>query len=820
MARDIHAGMRPDSDDESLCVAEHIPPIPMASQHRQVPHGGLRLRLALSLFAFAAMGMSAAALIGGAHGLPPALAWTGALLLAGAAAWLAARVLIAPLASLRARMHSLEQDPFRVATPARYDTVEIGALGEAFDRVMRDRLEEEARHQSAEAELRAAMDGSLDALLILHAERRGGEEAADFRVRYANAAAARLLGVPQSALLGHGLCAVLPGLRDEEWLRRCRRVAAGGFPWNGDVMPTSLSVHAGWLHVQAVAVGPGVAVTLRDISAAKRDEAEIRNGRLFLQSLIDYLPVLVFAKSFRHDQYDQVVVWNKAAESVMGYGADQVIGRSNREIFPPAVAAQLDEFDQQMLADPRVRVIPEIPYRQPSGNLVWLRSISVPLFGAGGQVEYILGIVEDITARRRQDLELRTRQAELMAANDASPLGLFRTDAAGQVTYVNRMFEMIAGAPMRAMLGHAWRDTIHPADRDAAVAAWNTALASRRHYQATFRFRHGSGRTVWAAVKAAPIVVDDTLTGYAGSLDDITGRFEAEQALHGSEQRLRTITDNLPVLIAFVDAEQRYRFCNRNYERFACGAIGGPLGRTMRDVLGDETWRQSEPHIAAALGGERIRFERSFGEGGTASHWLVEYIPESALDGKVTGFYIMAFEITERRHAEDRLRYLVQRDALTGLPNRRRFDEAFRDALARSERDGTPLALMFLDIDHFKDINDTAGHQGGDEVLREFARRLTCCVREEDLVARLAGDEFVILVCGRAVERIGEIADAIVGAMREEFPLPHAKRRVSASIGVALRRAGESDAQAILRRADEALYQAKDAGRNTWRILA
>ena len=167
------------------------------------------------------------------------------------------------------------------------------------------------------------------------------------------------------------------------------------------------------------------------------------------------------------------------------------------------------------------------------------------------------------------------------------------------------------------------------------------------------------------------------------------------------------------------------------------------------------------------------------------------------------------------------MRILARFDSLTGLPNRNQFEEKLTEAIARSVRSKRAMAVMFLDIDHFKDINDTIGHHGGDAVLREFATRLQRCVRKTDTVSRLAGDEFTIILEGLQVDdETAVVASKIIGAMQEQFHIGNAARSVTTSIGIAVRRSDETNAEALLRRADEALYVAKSAGRNTFESVS
>ena len=187
--------------------------------------------------------------------------------------------------------------------------------------------------------------------------------------------------------------------------------------------------------------------------------------------------------------------------------------------------------------------------------------------------------------------------------------------------------------------------------------------------------------------------------------------------------------------------------------------------------------------------------------------------------GRLGGFLGIGSDITQRKQAEARLLYLARFDSLTGLANRGHFLEKLSEAIARSERDGNPLALMFLDLDRFKQINDTFGHHGGDLVLKEFANRLTQAVRATDTVARLAGDEFVIILdLLRDSDDAATVVEKIVASMQRPFDILGREHPVSACMGIALRRVGETDPEALLRRADAVLYRTKSSGRGNYLI--
>jgi diguanylate cyclase (GGDEF)-like protein/PAS domain S-box-containing protein len=426
-----------------------------------------------------------------------------------------------------------------------------------------------------------------------------------------------------------------------------------------------------------------------------------------------------------------------------------------------------------------------------------------------------------LTENRLQALAAAQKQAQLDAINEVSPLGLLCFDAEGNCNYANQAFERISGMTVAQAAGKGWRRCVHPDDR---YALWrelpNHAVIGKKSYSSVCRLRRKDGRIVWVSVKVTTTRLEGRISGYVASVEDVTAHRAGEMALLKSEQRLRLITDNIPALIAYVTPDERVAFANRRYEE-AYGILHEEVcGMRTWEVLGPEVYAVTKPYIQEVLSGKAVHFERQVMRGKTIRYERVNYVPDVDAEGRVIGYFGMVDDITALKQVEAELRKLVRYDSLTGLGNRAHFEEKLNDAIRHSRRNATLMAVMFLDIDHFKTINDTLGHQGGDDVLREFAKRLQHCVRETDTVARLAGDEFVIILEGlTSVDEAPAVANKIVGAMSEEFEVAGALRRVTTSIGVTVRTGDEENAMALLKRADKALYRAKSAGRNTFAVL-
>jgi diguanylate cyclase (GGDEF)-like protein/PAS domain S-box-containing protein len=308
-------------------------------------------------------------------------------------------------------------------------------------------------------------------------------------------------------------------------------------------------------------------------------------------------------------------------------------------------------------------------------------------------------------------------------------------------------------------------------------------------------------------------------TGYVANafLRDITERKAAERRITDSEQRLRAIADHLPVLIACVDRNQTFTFANATFEDWMGVKPQAVIGMHMQALLGAELYGQRRDFIERALRGEEVVFDMASEARGVSRHVHTTYVPNVDAQGVANGFYALTMDVSEIKAAEQQMAQLARHDTLTGLPNRLLLDEKLAEAARRSHRSGAPMAVMFLDVDHFKRINDTLGHAAGDRVLQEFARRLKGCVRTTDTVGRLAGDEFIVILENlHAPAEAEAVARKIIASLAAEVLVDDSPIYITTSIGIAYTSGANLIPHELMAHADEALYAAKRNGRNTY----
>ena len=403
-----------------------------------------------------------------------------------------------------------------------------------------------------------------------------------------------------------------------------------------------------------------------------------------------------------------------------------------------------------------------------------------------------------------------------------APDAFIGIDRRGLITEWNRQAEATFGWERAGILGRALADVIVPQRlRDSLKAGVldfvRTGAGPAINKRVEIMALHRDGHEIPVELSLGTLHTPD---GFAANVfvHDISERKEADASLAASSRRLRDITDNLPLLISYIDKDMHLRFCNETWRQWLGIDPASVVGRRLDEVIGPALTMQRSEQLHRALAGERITFETESLALGVNRYLQTEYIPDFQADGAVAGIYALSTDVTASKKVEMQLDQLAHVDALTGLPNRRRFEDKLAEAMARSQRNHRPMALMFLDLDHFKQINDSHGHAAGDAVLKEFAARLQRCVRITDTVARLAGDEFVVILEGLHHTGDAEVAARKMGA-ELQGPFVFEELRLSAvtsSIGVVVFTGGDAEPADVLARADEALYRAKRAGRDTF----
>ncbi len=358
-------------------------------------------------------------------------------------------------------------------------------------------------------------------------------------------------------------------------------------------------------------------------------------------------------------------------------------------------------------------------------------------------------------------------------------------------------------------------ERIHPDDRQTVSDAVRAALEQDAPYDITHRIVLPDGQVRYVH-ENAEILRDagGRPERMIGTVLDVTRQFLTEQALRESEEKLRTVIEGFPVVLWVIDANGVFVLSR--------GAGLKLLGLGPDEVVGKSVFDMYRDHPELIADIRRVLAGESF----MSTRWVgtlafeIRYSPLRDRSGNMIGASGVAADVTERKTSEDRLAFLASYDPVTMLPNRHLFMDRLAHAMQIADRNGTDVALLFIDLDFFKTINDTLGHAAGDALLVQVAQRLTAAVRTTDTVSRLGGDEFTIVLEGlNDGMDAAEAAQTVLAAVARPYQIMSRELFVSASIGIALYPADGTSAETLLMNADAAMYRAKESGRSTFQFF-
>lgn len=392
--------------------------------------------------------------------------------------------------------------------------------------------------------------------------------------------------------------------------------------------------------------------------------------------------------------------------------------------------------------------------------------------------------------------------------------------------YIAPQIEELLGYPHAAWLNEdeLWLDVLHPEDRERMIAADEHARRTLSSLSEEYRMVHRDGHVVWVSEKAA--VVRDDLTDavyWQGVMVDISERKHAEAALAASERQFRSIFDAAAIGVMTIDLDGRIVEANATLERVGEYQAGSLHDRPLRDFL-DPNDRLSLERFGAVAAGDqdRCQLEHLFRRSDGSLMWcrtVMALVRDEA--GRPAHVTAMLEDISDRKLVEADLVHRTLHDPLTELPNREHFLDRLRQTRARRFASGHGVAVVFMDLDGFKEVNDSHGHQAGDDLLLAVARRLRDAVRPGDSVARFGGDEFVVLA-GEVESEIdaAQLAWRLTNHLRSPFAIAGQKITITASMGIAYSEDEVDAAEDIIRKADAAMYLAKRRGRSRVEVFA
>ncbi|HSO95146.1 MAG TPA: EAL domain-containing protein [Acidimicrobiia bacterium] len=561
----------------------------------------------------------------------------------------------------------------------------------------------------------------------------------------------------------------------------------------------------------------GVARDLSELAA----EASVRESERRFGALVEHSSDMVTVV----DATGRILYGSPSVTTVLGWpsgsfteGDPSMPVVSAFDLIHPDDRAEIVGIFQGRVDETKPENRREFRMRRADGSWCWVEAIATNRIHDPA-VKGIVVNARDISERRAAHDALQASQERFRSLVQHASEFVVVYDATGDITYLSPAAARFAGVPADDLVGTDQSDLVHPDDRDQFVEGLAGLLGSQgKTTRFTARLLRFDDEYRWLEVIATNLLDDPNVGGIVVNARDITDRFEAERALRESEERFRSAFEHAPIGMALADAQGRVLRSNRAFARMLGRQPADLANLQIRDITHPDDWGDNADHIQRLFAGEfnEYTLEKRYLHADGHVVW-VSLSVSAVRDTDGTPLYMIGQieDITERKAIGERLAHQAVHDPLTGLPNRTFFIDRLRKTMGRVYRRRNRVAVLFLDVDHFKVINDSLGHEAGDQLLITLGHRLRRMLRPSDTVARFGGDEFTILcpdvddpsaVRVLAERVLDEVARPVVLADNEVF--------VTASIGIACSGRNAETPETLVRDADTAMYRAKDQGRH------
>ncbi len=536
-----------------------------------------------------------------------------------------------------------------------------------------------------------------------------------------------------------------------------------------------------------------------------KNEARLNDSEAHLRALINAIPDLIWLKN-KNGVY---LSCNTMFERYTGLKEAEIIGKTDCDLVSQELADLFREYDEKIMAANKAFVTEENIVFADGGHQAFIETIKTPLHDSEGNIVGVLGIGRNITKRKKAEDELN----KFSLAVEQSPCAIIITDLNAKIEYTNAAFTLTTGYSLEEVLGLT-PNILNAGKTPKSVfkELWKTIKQGEMWRGELINRRKNGEEYVELALITPVRELNGEISHYLAIKEDITERKRLE-----IEQRIAAIAFESQEGIAITDANNVIIRINHAFSAitgYSSEEVVGQTPKILKSGQHDAEFYQKMWKKLLHNGSWQGEIWNRNKSGEIYPEWLAITAVKDD-EGKTTHYVASLVDITEYKIAEEKIKLLAFYDPLTGLANRRKLSERLDHSISMCDREDMQLAVLMMDLDRFKIVNDTLGHLAGDELLKQVGQRITARLRATDMVARLGGDEFVVLLEDiNHQEDAARIATEIVADLSLPFELSQNDDvRIGASIGIALYPQHGQTPELLMDNADTALYQAKDNGR-------
>jgi diguanylate cyclase (GGDEF)-like protein/PAS domain S-box-containing protein len=554
-----------------------------------------------------------------------------------------------------------------------------------------------------------------------------------------------------------------------------------------------------------------------DVKLRQELQDQQRQIRVFADNIPESISYLNHDRRYTFVNNTFLRLSGKAREEIIGEPIDAVLGAEEALLASPHI-------ERAFKGDTVVYERSWLTMVHPKGR--WYRTRVVPDFGDDGVVQGIYAVGIDIDDIKTAEVALRASEGELRAAMDSLPYPMAYVDRELKYQFVNKTMESLVGKSHAEMIDKPM-DQLYSKHRLSEIeTVWDRVFAGETiNMERLITANNDQQR--WMSVRYTPRRnADGTVVGFYSASTDIDELKRTEIELRRANWMLSSHFENTPLAVIEWDHEFRVRRWSPQAERM----FGWTEAEVMGKKLNEWNFIADEDSAQVALVVEQLKagdtphttsLNRNYRKDGRViwCEWYNSNLYDES--NQLMSVLSLAQDVTARVNAEERLVHQATHDSLTGLPNRVMLQERLRQSIMRARRNSSRVAALFIDLDRFKDVNDSLGHRVGDELLRLMAIRLGRVLRETDFLVRLSGDEFMVVL-----EQITEIESAqlvaikLIDELRAPSMIEGHEIYISGSVGISLFPDDADDGETLLRNADMAMYRAKERGKNTFQLFS
>jgi diguanylate cyclase (GGDEF)-like protein/PAS domain S-box-containing protein len=529
---------------------------------------------------------------------------------------------------------------------------------------------------------------------------------------------------------------------------------------------------------------------------------------------------------FEVDLAGNFTFFNESICEIQGYSKEELMGMNHRQYADKENSKKVFEAFNKIYKTGITGSIFEYEIIRKDGTRRQVEVSASLIKDSSGKPTGFRGTTRDVTERKRIEESLRQNEEKYRTILENIEDGYYEVDINGDFTFFNDSMCVLLGYSRDEMVRMNNRQYTDKENAKKLFQTFNEVYRTGKPAKAfdwQIIRKDGTKRSIEASISLLKDLSGNAI-GFRGITRDATERKQAEETIRQSEERYRTILDEMEDGYMELDIAGNFTFVNDASCRHSGYSREEMVGTSFKSHMDKEEFEnmyKTFGNIYMTGKPERNIFYKLLRKDGTTAFAELAGFPLKNQKGEVTGFRAVGRDISARKQMEEAIQYQATHDALTGLANRLMFGQMLNHAIQSAKRHQRQLAVLFIDLDRFKTINDTLGHEAGDQLLQEIAARLKQTLRAADLISRMGGDEFVIMIEEASdASQIATVAHKILTSIIQPVTIMKQECRITASIGICLYPKDADDEQTLMKNADIAMYLAKEEGKNNYQFYA